>query len=75
VAGPARLAQVCFAAPAFAVAFELTQLAGSLIEGFTYRVTDVDDAIMNATGAAAALFVWRELELRAPVREWLARIY
>ena len=32
-------------------AIELTQYAGSLIEGFTYRVTDVDDAIMNATGA------------------------
>jgi uracil-DNA glycosylase family 4 len=36
---------------AAAVAIETAQLLGSLIEGFTYRVTDVDDAVMNATGA------------------------
>ncbi len=43
---------------AFAVGIELTQYAGSVVEGFTYRVTDVDDAIMNATGAVAAFFIW-----------------
>lgn len=62
------------AALAFALAIELAQLAGSLIEGFTYRVTDVDDAIMNASGAVVAFVVWRELEARSPVRDWLARI-
>jgi glycopeptide antibiotics resistance protein len=61
------------AALAFAVAIELTQLAGSRLEGFTYRVTDVDDAIMNASGAVAAFFIWRWLEVRSPVKEWLDR--
>ena len=43
-----------------ASAIELTQFAGSLLEGFTYRVTDVDDAIMNATGRDRRLrCVWR----------------
>lgn len=49
-------------AVAFGVGIELTQYAGSVIEGFTYRVTDIDDAILNATGAIAAFFVWRRLE-------------
>jgi glycopeptide antibiotics resistance protein len=62
-------------AVAFACAIELTQLAGSLLEGFTYRVTDVDDALMNATGAVAAFFVWRRLEAREPIRGWLARAF
>ena len=48
----------------FGVAIELAQLAGSLVEGFTYRVTDVDDAIMNATGAILAFAAWRWLEGR-----------
>jgi glycopeptide antibiotics resistance protein len=42
----------------FGAGIELTQYVGSLIEGFTYRVTDVDDAIMNATGAVAAFALW-----------------
>jgi glycopeptide antibiotics resistance protein len=46
---------------AFGVGIELTQYAGSLIEGFTYRVTDVDDAIMNAAGAIAAFAIWPRL--------------
>jgi glycopeptide antibiotics resistance protein len=63
------------AAIAFGVSIELTQLAGSLLEGFTYRVTDVDDALMNATGAVLAFFIWRQLERREPVRGLLARAY
>lgn len=43
---------------AFGVGIELAQYAGSLAEGFTYRVTDVDDAIMNASGAVIAFLVW-----------------
>lgn len=43
---------------AFGVGIELTQYAGSLLEGFTYRVTDVDDAIMNASGAVIAFLLW-----------------
>ncbi len=41
-----------------ALAIEAGQYAGSLLEGFTYRVTDVDDAIMNATGAMAMFAIW-----------------
>jgi glycopeptide antibiotics resistance protein len=61
------------AAVAFGVAIELTQLLGSLLEGFTYRVTDVDDAIMNAAGAMAAFAVWRWLGERAWARDLAAR--
>jgi len=46
---------------AIGIGIELTQYAGSLIEGFSYRITDVDDAIMNAAGAVAAWVVWRWL--------------
>ena len=52
---------------------ELAQFAGSLTEGFSYRITDVDDAIMNATGAVAAFFAWREAERRGLVDRWIAR--
>jgi hypothetical protein len=43
---------------------ELAQFAGSLMEGFSYRITDVDDAIMNASGPTAAFAVWRWIEGR-----------
>jgi glycopeptide antibiotics resistance protein len=52
---------------AFGVGIELTQYAGSVLEGFTYRVTDIDDAIMNATGAVVAFFIWQALERRGTV--------
>ena len=45
-----------------AVAIEAAQYAGSLIEGFTYRVTDVDDAIMNATGAILVFLLWPRIK-------------
>ncbi len=58
----------------FGVGIELAQFAGSLLEGFTYRVTDVDDAILNATGAVAAFFVWRRIsplvESRGVLGHW-----
>ena len=57
----------------FAVGIELTQYAGSVLEGFTYRVTDVDDAIMNATGAVAAFFVCRLIDRRGWADRWLDR--
>jgi glycopeptide antibiotics resistance protein len=56
------------AAVAFGVAIELTQLAGSLIEGFTYRVTDVDDAMMNAAGAVTAFVAWPVVKAWRPIR-------
>ncbi|MGD0247867.1 MAG: VanZ family protein [Candidatus Limnocylindrales bacterium] len=61
-------------AAAFAVGIELTQYAGSVMEGFTYRVTDIDDAIMNATGAVATFFVWRVIERRGAVERLGGRI-
>jgi glycopeptide antibiotics resistance protein len=54
--GPRRL---LFAAAAVAVSVECIQFAGSWLEGFTYRVTDIDDATMNTTGAVVAFFAWR----------------
>lgn len=57
-------------AVAVGVGIELAQYAGSLLEGFSYRITDVDDAIMNATGAVAAFFVWRRLS-RGRLAEFL----
>jgi glycopeptide antibiotics resistance protein len=48
-------------AVAVGVGIELTQYVGSYIEGFSYRITDIDDAMMNATGAIAAFFIWRRL--------------
>jgi glycopeptide antibiotics resistance protein len=58
-------------AVAFGVGIELAQFAGSLLEGFSYRITDVDDAIMNATGAVATFFVWGVVERRGLVDRWL----
>jgi glycopeptide antibiotics resistance protein len=63
-----------FVAVAFAVGIELTQYAGSLIEGFTYRVTDVDDAIMNATGAIAAFALWPPFRRSALAANLAARV-
>jgi|PersoiStandDraft_1058852.scaffolds.fasta_scaffold02858_3 glycopeptide antibiotics resistance protein len=53
-----RFAVVAVAA---GVSIELAQYAGSLLEGFSYRITDIDDAIMNAAGAVVAFFIWRWL--------------
>jgi glycopeptide antibiotics resistance protein len=45
--------------------------------GFSYRITNVDDAIMNATGATAAFLVWRWLRRLAArgleSRAWLPK--
>jgi glycopeptide antibiotics resistance protein len=60
-------------AVAFGVGIELTQFAGSLMEGFTYRVTDVDDAIMNAAGAVGAFFIWRPIERRHLIERLVER--
>ena len=43
---------------AFGCGIEIAQYIGSSIEGFSYRITDVDDAIMNATGAVATFVAW-----------------
>lgn len=60
-------------AVAFGVGIELAQFAGSVMEGFTYRVTDVDDAIMNAAGAVGAFFIWRPIERRHLIERLVER--
>ena len=61
-------------AVAFGIGIELTQYAGSVVEGFTYRVTDIDDAIMNAAGAVAAFLVWPRLARTTLVASLAARM-
>jgi glycopeptide antibiotics resistance protein len=60
-----RLLVVALAA---AISIELAQYAGSVLEGFSYRITDVDDAIMNASGAMIAFALWRWAEAQWPDR-------
>jgi glycopeptide antibiotics resistance protein len=55
---------------AFGVGIELTQYAGSVLEGFTYRVTDIDDAMMNATGAIVAFIAWRIFQRSRWIEKW-----
>ena len=45
-----RLRRVLLAGLAFSLAIELGQLAVSLMLGYAYRVTDVDDVILNLSG-------------------------
>jgi glycopeptide antibiotics resistance protein len=57
-----------FAAAALAVgvAIEMAQLAGSVLEGFSYRITDIDDAMLNAAGAVVAFMAWGLIVKRWP---------
>ena len=58
------------------IAIETAQYAGSLAEGFSYRITDVDDAIMNASGAMAGFVAWRWLSgSRSSVAEFGRRAF
>ncbi len=59
------------AAAAISIGIELTQFAGSVLEGFTYRVTDIDDAIMNTTGAVLAFAIWPVVARRMGWRQLL----
>lgn len=54
----------------FSVAIEMSQFAGSVIEGFTYRVTDIDDVIANSAGAVAAFLVWSRIERSQWTDRW-----
>jgi glycopeptide antibiotics resistance protein len=58
---------------AIGCSIEIAQYIGSVVEGFTYRVTDIDDATMNATGAVAAFFIWRVVEHWGFVERWAER--
>lgn len=54
--------RLALAAAAFGCAIELAQYAGSLMEGFSYRITDIDDAILNATGAILVYAAFRRFK-------------
>jgi len=45
---------------------ELGQLAGSLALGYSYRVTDVDDVILNVAGVLLGFALWRLVRARLP---------
>ncbi len=55
---------------AIGCAIEVTQYIGSTVEGFSYRITDIDDAIMNAAGAVAALLAWQRIERSGVIERW-----
>jgi len=61
--------QVILAGALMSLAIELSQLAVSTILGYTYRVADVDDVIVNTAGVALAYLAFRGLE-RAMGAEW-----
>jgi glycopeptide antibiotics resistance protein len=57
--GFARLRRLLLAGIAFSVAIELGQLAVSAALGYTYRVSDVDDVILNVTGVLLGYAAYR----------------
>lgn len=59
------LAAVFLAALALSAAIELGQLAVSLMIGFAYRSTDVDDIILNVLGAVIGYGAFRVVTYRA----------
>ncbi len=54
--------RVIAAGMAMSLAIELSQLAVSTILGYTYRVADVDDVIVNTAGVALAYLAFRGVE-------------
>jgi glycopeptide antibiotics resistance protein len=44
---------------ALSVTIEATQLAGSLLVGYAYRVTEVDDVLLNVLGVLAGFSLYR----------------
>lgn len=54
--------RVIAAGMAMSLAIELSQLAVSTILGYTYRVADVDDVIVNTAGVALAYLAFRGIE-------------
>ena len=63
--------RIAVAALAFPVAIELAQLAVSLLLGYSYRVTEVDDVLLNFAGVLLgfALYVALSGSLSAPVTD------
>ena len=57
-AGLATWRRVALAALALSVSIELGQLAGSLLVGYSYRLTEIDDVILNVTGVLPGFALW-----------------
>ncbi len=57
-AGLATWRRVALAALALSVSIELGQLAGSLLVGYSYRLTEIDDVILNVTGVMLGFALW-----------------
>ncbi len=49
---------------ALSVTIEATQLAGSLLVGYAYRVTEVDDVLLNVLGVLGGFSLYRLVRLR-----------
>jgi glycopeptide antibiotics resistance protein len=56
--GRRSVALVLLAALALSVAIEAGQLAVSMALGFAYRTADIDDVIVNVTGAALGYLIY-----------------
>jgi glycopeptide antibiotics resistance protein len=50
--------RVLLAAVALSASIELGQLAGSLLAGYSYRVTEIDDVILNVSGVLLGFALW-----------------
>ena len=55
------------------VGIELTQLAINFLTGYPSRVTDVDDLILNAAGAIAAVWITKRLLKQKIIRKLIYR--
>lgn len=62
--GFARLRRVFVAGFVFSVGIELAQLAVSAALGYSYRVADIDDVILNVPGVLAGYGVYRVMRGR-----------
>jgi glycopeptide antibiotics resistance protein len=65
--------RLLLAALALSVTIELGQLAVSLLVGYSYRVTEVDDVVLNVAGVLLGWAAWSALGRRADGRRVDAR--
>jgi len=59
---------MALAGVAVGISIEFMQLAVSLALGNWYRMSDVDDVILNTAGVLLGYALWRALRRRAPQR-------
>jgi len=57
---------------ALSASIELGQLAASVLVGYSYRVTEIDDVILNVTGVVLGFAAWSALARRAAERRSVA---